>query len=223
MRIEELKIYTQKLEEQTEFYKNVLGLKLLGKSHDQVTFKMGESILKITYSATAQPYHFAINIPSNKELESLEWLKQRLDILKDGDSEIVDFVSWNAKAIYFYDADQNIVELIARKNLNNTSNVVFDQDSFLGISEIGVPTTNIEDKFTQLNTKCELEIFDGSFERFCAIGDENGLFISINKEIKKWFPTNELAYSSNFETIIMVKENRYKVDFKDDRLFVDSY
>lgn len=218
MQIKKLKIFTQKLPEQSEFYSDILGLNIIDQSENSVSFKIGKSILKIEYQQNFTPYHFAINIPSDKEVEALNWLKARVEILKDGDNEIQDFDFWNAKAIYFYDKDNNIVELIARKNLNNQSEKEFDQNSFLEISEIGLPTINIEKEFKILNTNFGLEIYDGSFERFCAIGNENGLFICINKNVKDWFPTNDKAYSSDFVVIIDENEKEYKIEYKNEKL-----
>jgi len=37
------------------------------------------------------------------------------------------------------------------------------------------------------------------FDRFCAVGDENGLFIVVNNELKKWFPTGDLIEQSDFK------------------------
>ena len=61
----------------------------------------------------------------------------------------------------------------------------------------------------------KLEIYDGSTERFCAIGDENGLFICINKQSKNWFPTNEKAYSSPFKIDFENNGTCFSFEFKD--------
>lgn len=118
----------------------------------------------------------------------MQWLKSRITILKDEQDEIIDFRAWNAKAIYFYDQDKNIVELIARKNLKNESDQNFGPEQFLEISEIGVPTRDIESEFSILRNAMGIEIYDGGFGNFCAIGDENGLFICINKDHKNGIP-----------------------------------
>ena len=181
MQIKELKIYSSKIKAQTHFYTHILGLRVLRQSDKNVVLQMGKSILHIAYAPKTTPYHFAINIPANQEYEALAWLKAKVKVLTNGSKEIQDFEFWNAKAIYFYDADHNIVELIARKNLNNASDQKFDADQFLEISEIGLPTHDIEKEFIELHTSTGIEIYDGEFSRFCAIGDEHGLFICINK------------------------------------------
>ena len=218
MQIKELKIYSSKIKDQADFYSKVLGLKITNFTKEKVSLEFGKSILNIEYKPETTPYHFAVNIPANKDLEALEWLKSKVEILKDGKNEIQDFDFWNAKAIYFYDLDENIVELIARKNLNNLSNQKFDSNQFLEISEIGVPTLDIEKEFNQLKSLTGIEIFDGGFERFCAIGDENGLFICINKKVKDWFPTNDKAFSSEFEIRLIEKGIEYQIDYKNEEL-----
>ena len=125
MQIKELKIYSPNIKKQAVFYTTFLGLTLVEEHSDHIFIQVGTSILKIQYSAESTPYHFAINIPANKDIEALEWLKNKVAILKDGANEIQDFDFWNAKAMYFYDEDKNIVELIARKNLQNYSEDFF--------------------------------------------------------------------------------------------------
>tara|TARA_R110002033_G_scaffold68543_5_gene119753 strand:- start:744 stop:1415 length:672 start_codon:yes stop_codon:yes gene_type:complete len=220
MKIQELTLYTSNIDGQTEFYSQVLGLEIVKKSPKNVSFHIGNSLLQFEQKKEATPYHFAINIPANKEEEALQWLKSRITILKDEQDEIIDFRAWNAKAIYFYDQDKNIVELIARKNLKNESDQNFGPEQFLEISEIGVPTRDIESEFSILRNAMGIEIYDGGFGNFCAIGDENGLFICINKEHKKWYPTNDKAFASNFELLMQEKGKQYQVDFKNESIKV---
>jgi len=116
--------------------------------------------------------------------------------------------------IYFYDADYNIVEFIARKSLNNISYQPFNIHSLLGISEIGIPTSDIKHEYATICNRVKLPIYSGTLERFCSIGDENGLFIIINKEIKnKWFPTKDKAISSDFNISFIENETEYRMKY----------
>ena len=222
MKIKELKLYTSKLKEQAGFYSEVLELNTLDQSEKSVSFRIGNSTLRFEEKIDATPYHFAINIPANKEQEALNWLKSKLQILKDGPDEIIDFTAWNAKAIYFYDKDKNIVELIARKNLKNGTNENFGPEQFLEISEIGIPTKDIESVYNSLSESLVLEIYDGGFGNFCAIGDENGLFICVNMDRKDWYPTNDKAFPSDFEIKLLQKGNPFKIEFKNREIKVIS-
>ncbi|MEQ8218654.1 MAG: VOC family protein [Arenibacter sp.] len=223
MKFKELKLYTSNIKAQAEFYSQVLGLSIFDQSRKHVSFQIGSSMLHFEYKQSATPYHFAINIPSNKEVEALKWLKSRCSILKDGEDEIINFTAWNAKAIYFYDQDKNIVELIARKNLKNDSVHNFGPEHFLEISEIGVPTRDIKSEFNILRDFIGIEIYDGGFGNFCAIGDENGLFICIDMDHKKWYPTNDKAFASNFELVLQENGKQYHVEFKNVSLKVTSH
>jgi len=219
MKIQELELFTPKLEEQTKFYTQVLDLDIVEQTSTFVFFQIGYSILKLTYREVHTPYHFAINIPANQEMEALKWLKDRVKILQHENSEIQYFEFWNAYAIYFYDEDANIVELIARKTLNNNSNLPFSKKSLLEISEIGLPTTNISREYKILKRATAIPVYSGSVERFCAIGNEHGLFIVINKNLKKeWFPTNDKTESSDFGMQFNVRGKTYSLKYENEKL-----
>jgi hypothetical protein len=208
-----LTLNTSALHEITDFYQNTLGISVSEKKEQCITFTMGHTKLEFTSSGNFTPYHFAINIPSNKAPGALNWLRERVDILTDGDHELIDFESWNAESIYFYDPDHNIVELIARKNLGIIVEKKFSEKHLLGISEIGMPVENIEPIYRQLNDIKSIDIYDGNFEDFCAIGDEHGLFIVVNKHRKRWFPTGDKTHSSPFRI-----EGDFNFEFKDGRI-----
>ncbi|MCB9211698.1 MAG: VOC family protein, partial [Ignavibacteriales bacterium] len=83
--------------------------------------------------------------------------------------------------------------------MNIISQEKFSKESILYISEIGIPTLDISKVFNKINDESDLEIYDGDFERFCAIGNETGLFIVMNYLVKKWMPTMEEGKPSPFE------------------------
>lgn len=199
----QLEIYSSKLEEQKHFYTRTLQLPLLEEDSKSFTCQIGSSRLRIQQRAKPEgPVHFAINIPSNQIYQALDWLEQRVDCLPDGEELVVDFSGWNAKAVYFYDADGNIVEFIARRNLNVCSAHPFSSGSLLAISEIGLPTTNISQTFEALNRVMPVGIYSGSLEYFCAAGSEEGLFIIVDEKQKKWFPTSYPAQAVDFKLTI---------------------
>jgi catechol-2,3-dioxygenase len=218
MRIKELTLYTSQISLQKKFYTDILGLKTETESESEVSFNAGRSILKFVKKETSEPYHFAFNIPSNKIYEALSWLKQRVEIQKDGNDEIVDFPSWNARSIYFYDADKNILEFIARKNLNNGSSNSFGPKSILEISEIGLATAHFNKKYDFLISEVGINKFSGGNEVFCAIGSETGLVILIDKNRKDWFPTNDKAYASGFRAKIEDLDKTKTFEFQNEKL-----
>jgi hypothetical protein len=181
LKIKELKLYSHHLKEQKEFYVSLFGLELVNDSSDSFTVKVGDTLLSFI-----------------KE-ESANWLKERTAILPFENEEIVNFTGWNARSIYFYDADKNIVEFIARGNLNINSSDSFSAKSLLSLSEIGIPTSNVPEIFTKLNEEYALGKYDCDLKKFCAVGDENGLFIVVNYNLKKWLPAMDEALPFPFE------------------------
>lgn len=220
MKIKELTLYTTQIDAQKQFYSNTLGLEILKSDENEIIFKIGKSDLKVIQKPKSEPYHFAFNIPSNKVNEALEWLKERVDIQKDVDAEIIDFPAWNAESIYFYDADKNILEFIARRNLDNRNSDPFTSKDLLEISEIGIAANNFKEKFDYLISQVGVAKFGGGEEVFCALGSENGLFILIDLNRKDWFPTNDKAFAAEFTVKIEIDGNLKTVEFKNETLLM---
>ncbi|MFD0965033.1 VOC family protein [Pseudofulvibacter geojedonensis] len=224
MKIKKLELYTQKLIEQKKFYSSTLGLKKIEESDKSASYQIGNTIVKFTYQKDATPYHYAINIPANQIEQALSWLKNRVTVLEHNSNEIQYFDFWDAYAIYFYDPDYNVVELIARKTLDSYSNNVFSEESLLSISEIGLPTNNIKKVYNALSEASDIPIYSGNFERFLSVGNEEGLFIIIdNKKKKEWFPTSDKTYASDFKMNFTEKGKKYGLNYINERLILSAH
>jgi len=197
VKIDEITLLTNNIQNQKRFYSEVLELEMLVDTLNKLSFKVGKSVLTFEYGQEFKPSHFAFNIPSNSIKRAHDWLRNRVDILTYEGKPIANFKSWNAEAIYFYDTNKNIVEFIARKNLNINSSHKFSSSELLSISEIGLATTDIETIYNTLNEMMEIPIFGGEFSSFCAAGNDEGLFILVNKNTKTWYPTMENIYISD--------------------------
>lgn len=176
----------------------MLQFEQLIDTSDKISFKAGASTLTFQFKENFKASHLAFNIPYNAINDALIWLRKRTEALTFEGGYIADFKSWEAKAIYFYDADKNIMEFIARERIDIESDIAFTPRSILSISEMAIATTNIESIYNIINTMRPIPIFDGDFSRFCALGNDEGLFIVIDKNTKKWFPTMEEAFISDF-------------------------
>lgn len=222
MKIEKLEIQTRDAGAQLKFYRDLMGLNVKNYTERSFEVKIGYTGVKFVETENATPYHIAIHIPDKQEEIALEWVKERVPVLKNKFEEIIDFSGWDAKSIYFYDADENIMEFISRRNFLNPESDIFSENSLLGIAEIGLATSNIKEKYKILREKCRLEMYDGSFDKFCAIGDDQGLLITINRNEKDWFPTNDKAFLSDFKIVFTHNEEQQQVIFEDDKLVISS-
>ena len=90
------------------------------------------------------------------------------------------------------------MEIIARERINIESDFAFSPNTIISISEMAIATANIERVYNSINQIKRIPIFDGDFNRFCALGNDEGLFIVIDKTTKKWYPTNDEAFTSDF-------------------------
>jgi len=216
MEIKKLVLYTAELPRQLHFYKNTLGFPVINSTNNWFELDIGTSVLRFEQRNSPHvPYHFAINIPSNKAVEALQWLRALTPLLMYNNSDLIDFTDWNARSIYFLDKEQNIVELITRANLQTYSNLAFNGTELLSISEIGMAVESIETTYNALNQMKQLPIYDGNFEKFCAAGDECGLFIIVDSHTKQWFPTDINAQPADF-----IIEGDYNFEFRDGAVVV---
>ncbi|HMS33005.1 MAG TPA: ring-cleaving dioxygenase [Ignavibacteria bacterium] len=189
MIIKGLELFTDKLDELKKFYSQTLELEMIRDDIRSFSVNCGESILTFSLSAdfTKPFYHFAFNIPENKLAEAKGKISAILNLISLNGEDVFDFRSWNAHSIYFYDPSGNIVELIARHNLNNSSSEEFTGKSFLSVSEVGLPVCDVEKFFEKINREYKTPLFSGDKKEFCAAGNDDGLFIIVN-EGRKWFP-----------------------------------
>jgi len=196
MKILEIEIQTDNIKETETFYSEILGLKLVNKHQNSISFKAGQSKLTFIKSDNINPkYHFAFNIPNNKLEEAILWAKSRLSLIENDENGIIaNFESWNANAIYFYDNNNNIVEFIARFDLDNSTEKPFDISVIESISEIGIVTDKPLNLAETLIESYNLVYFNKSIksEKFAALGNDNGLFIIVETN-RKWYPTEQKA------------------------------
>lgn len=196
-----LELFTNALEAQKHFYTQLLDFKLIEEKERSFTVQAGSTELSFIYSPKPTVYHFAFNIPSFQMYQAIAWLRELVDIISYEGNEIQQFEDWNAEATYFADAGGNIVEFIARKNLNIETEEVFSSKNILNVSEIGVPVENIEENAILIDQHFGVKKYSGDLRDFGAFGDEEGMFIMVNKATKKWFPTNLLAKPAAFNLI----------------------
>ena len=197
MKITKLSLETAYLKTLQEFYSSVLELPVEQPHEKEIKIKMGSSELIFTEATTNEPfYHYAINIPANKIEEAKAWLSNKIKLLwmEDYKNDIADFVNWHAKSVYFYDPAGNIVELIARLDLDNSNNETFSASQFLSVNEVGLVFTNenFEKEIMMLETSYSLSYFDKQppLPKFRAIGDDRGLFVIV-PEHRNWYPTDK--------------------------------
>ena len=217
MQITELILQTSKLDELASFYSSLIELPVVLNDYRAITIQTGSTKLVFNQASAGDPfYHFAINIPANKIDEAKTWLADRAELIwiNDYKSDIADFVNWHAKSVYFYDPAGNIVELIARFDLDNKTDAPFSSTQFLCVSEAGlvVEENELEKTAIGLLQKYQLSYFDKQppLVQFKVIGDDEGLFIIV-PEKRNWFPTSIPSAIFPMEISFKNKGEEYKL------------
>ena len=195
MKIIELDLYTSDLEATKRFYVSRLCLPMVSQSTTHLTVLVGWT--RLTFRLVHQPvapYHLAINVPH----DSLEVLMYYYDLdflsTQAPGKTIADFPAWQARSCYFYDATGNLLEFIARTDLNlNDPNLTFP-DLIQGISEVGVPTEDVPYTSRLIQQRFGVEQFSKStlMSDFNALGTDTGLFI-LSKVGRNWLFTDTPA------------------------------
>jgi len=180
MKIEEIRLYAERLDALKDFYGVQLELPIIASSNTSITFSVGSSRLTFLQSdSVANPfYHFAFNIEESKNGLAIEWLKSRgININQVDDHDESYFESWNCHSIYFYDPAGNIVEFIARHNQQHESYSEFTTKDIMNISEIGLPSNDVMELSTYIQEEFKEQIYLSGSAAFTPIGDEEGLLI----------------------------------------------
>lgn len=214
MNILELELLTDSIAETETFYNDVIGLETISKNNSSISFAAGATKLTFRSSENLKPvYHFAFDVPNNKLLEAFTWIEKKTEILEViPPDKIADFYNWNAKSFYFYDNNGNILEFIARNDLDNASQKAFDGSSILSVSEIGLVSKNVVVQCDELFDKYGLTAYSKQpkLNKFIVLGTVTGLFILV-EENRDWYPTDKksksfwtkIVFSNNGETQIM--------------------
>lgn len=196
MHITGLRLQSNQLHAQRDFYTQILGLQVVDSSSTHFSLQTGRT--RISFESLTEPlaglYHFAFNIPEGQFEEAKAWIQTRVDLLSAAEAPMettFDFVSWNAHALYFCDAEGNILEFIARHNLHHDTNLPFSSDSLLSVSEIGLATPSVIGTVDDIARTTGIRAWRGAgSETFTAVGDEEGLFIVV-EEGRSWRPTDD--------------------------------
>ncbi len=196
MNILELQLLSTNIPQTKKFYHELLGMPIIHADDSSIKISAGQSILHFKEVQDQTPfYHFAFTIPSNKFAEAFTWANKKLELIPiTTGSNIADFKNWNAKAFYFYDNNENIVEFIVRFDLDNNSDKAFDGSSIFSISEIGIVVDNAKEYSEKLVEEHGLNFFSRQppQDDFVAIGNDYGLLIVVNNK-RNWYPTNKPA------------------------------
>ncbi|OII32781.1 hypothetical protein, partial [Curtobacterium sp. MMLR14_002] len=111
--------------------------------------------------------------------------------------------NWNSRSVYFEGPDQQLLELIERRDLESGARRAGDGSGIgtgavvplVSVSEVGVPVPDVLGAVEALR-RAGLEPYaNPPGESFAAVGDVDGLVILVSPD-RRWFPTGDRSPSS---------------------------
>jgi hypothetical protein len=127
----------------------------------------------------AAPHHFAFHIAGFDRWRDLDLTDE------------YDFAAWDsARAVYFRDPEENVVELIARPEARPE----------LSLAEVGLPVEDVPAAVDALG-RLGVEPYRDWGEEFAPLGDADGLLIVVRVG-RGWFPVGVPAGASPIEVTI---------------------
>lgn len=189
MRIHRLVLQAESPSTCGEFYGEVLGLDVHFAGGIATVRAGGTSIGFHPCEPGVHPkYHVAFNVPPNRFMQSLRWLRARVPLLNQDGIEVFEFPDWHAHALYFLDPAGNILEFIARhERPSDNSSENFAPEHILNVSEIGVPVPDVVAAAGALRTEFGLPAYRPGGAEFATIGDAEGLLILVRTG-RVWHP-----------------------------------
>jgi hypothetical protein len=181
------------MDQMREFYKHKLEMEIVHYSSKEMTILGGKTpITFIRDEDAADPwYHFAFNIPENKILKAREWHLERTPLIpapwndptENYPDDVRHFHHWNSHSLFFWDPAGNLLEYIARHDMNNAAEGDFTREDILYASEIAYVVDDQPAEARLLNKHLDLDPYPKSTDFWWAMGDESGLVLCIPKRL----------------------------------------
>lgn len=148
--------------------------------------------------------HLAITIPTGAFDAAKAWIAGLTTVLGTADQdEFEGPPNWNSRSVYFEGPDQQLLELIERRDLESGARRAGDGSGtgtgavvpLVSVSEVGVPVPDVLGAASALR-RAGLEPYaNPPGESFAAVGDVDGLVILVSPD-RRWFPTGDRSPSS---------------------------
>ena len=208
MKINKMTLYVKNIEALKNFYIQQLGFTLIEENATSFSMAVGGDLLSFELAETSEQnqYHFAFNIPSNQFKEAKNWMKAYANLLVNNGADEVYFESIDAHSLYFYDPEENVVELIARQTINPSVEIEgFSSQSILSIGEINLTTDDIKNVGNQL---MELGIPVSKNQPLNEnslnfMGEkEDGVHILLGPSNRIWYFSDKKAKVSNIQLVV---------------------
>lgn len=202
MKITVATLWTNQVKPMQDFYTGTLSFPLVEETETSFAVQIGTSQLRFEQDMMQQEkqYHFAFNIPGDAFKLAKNWLQQHVPLLVENGEDEIYFENIDAHSIYFYDPDENVVELIARHAVNpDKSLTTFSVQDMLDIGEMNVTTPDVAGvgtRFAELGiVRRDRQPVKPDFLNF--LGEpEDGTHLLLGRAGRPWLFSPKIALTS---------------------------
>lgn len=188
----QLTLPVRDLDEVTEYYRGTLGLPVRA-SGSALEVELGGTVLRFEQRAYPGSIHLAFTIPTGSFAAARRWLEPRSRLLgRCGVDQFEGPGSWNSLSMYFIGPDEQVLELIERRDLVHgwVSGREFAAADLVGVSELGVAVPDVVAAVAQAE-RHGVRPYGGEPEpSFAAVGTIDALIILVSPG-RVWFPTTD--------------------------------
>lgn len=171
----------------------------LARFYGGLPFRAGDTLVEFepTVAGRRPFYHFALRVPRNRFEEARAWLALKAQLLAGkGGETTFEFDFWNARACYALDPGDNIVELIAHRELPDESPVEgeFRVEELLGVCEVGLVGPGRRAMASALEP-LGITLWSGTLDEpggLAFMGGRDGVLI-LSEPDRGWMPTDRPA------------------------------
>ncbi|MDX8366267.1 VOC family protein [Cytobacillus sp. IB215665] len=195
MKIIELSMKTNNLEEMKKFYTDVLQMILIEENDQMFSVMAGKTRLNFEHDAQLPFYHLCFRTNDLYFQHLYKTLSKKDVLLPDEFGETSLF--WEGQQAYFYDPDGNILEVLVRP-FNDDEEEPF---GWFDVGEIGMPSSSVR-QMQEVLTPYVNDKMHGNGDNFAFYGDEFGVFVLVN-EGRHWYPTERPATIHPLEITIL--------------------
>ncbi len=190
MRIRQVALTVDRLDEAASFYREVLLLPVAAHA-GRVTVTVGSSRLVLE---PGDPFpgvhHLAFGVAPADFRRARGWLGERVEpIVVDGSEVVEGPEGWHSQSVYFLGPEGIVLEFIARQADREIAASAGDVVRLLCISEVGVGVPDVGDAVRALTQRLGVPAFPPQGTHFAPVGGHDGLVILVDEQ-RIWFPTD---------------------------------
>ena len=125
-------------------------------------------------------------------------------LTKDAESDdtyAFDFIG--ADAVYFADPDENVLEIICRRDAAGDVAASVTLGDATGLCEVGLPVPTLPPLLDRLRVEGGLTVWNGNRERFAMVGSPGASLIVVPSTAeRKWLSSDKPCLTAPFEAEI---------------------